>query len=259
MKNQKLSLFSRSKEILREEGINILFKKSLSYLNDKLNFCIFPYALLKMKYLNKKNLSLDDLINISLHKFSGLIRPIQIQDEILNLLRILNKIKPKVILEIGTARGGNLFLLSRVASEDATIVSIDLPEGKFGGGYPKWKIPLYKSFRLPSQKLQLIRADSHSQETLEKIKKALDGKKVDFLFIDGDHTYEGIKKDFEIYSPLVKEDGIIAFHDIVLGPKENVGGVPEFWKEVKDKYTNKEIVKDWNQGGYGIGVLKVGK
>jgi hypothetical protein len=30
---------------------------------------------------------------------------------------------------------------------------------------------------------------------------------VDFLFIDGDHTYEGVKKDFEMYSPLVRREG----------------------------------------------------
>jgi len=48
-------------------------------------------------------------------------------------------------------------------------------------------------------------------------------KRGDFLFIDGDHTYEGVEGDFEMYSPLVRRGGIIAFHDIVPGPPENVG------------------------------------
>jgi len=35
-----------------------------------------------------------------------------------------------------------------------------------------------------------------------------------------------------------------------------VGGVPEFWKEIKENNSGyQEIVKDWNQGGYGIGLL----
>lgn len=253
-------------KILREEGVRIFFKKALSYFfylssKYKLNSLILPYALLKMKYLNKKSLNLNDWVNISFYKFLWLIRPAQVQEEILELLRILDEIKPKIVIEIGTAGGGNLFLLTRVATEDATIISIDLPGGKIGGGYPNWTIPLYKAlFRLPRQKLYLIRANSHDQGTLKKIKNILNNRKVDFLFIDGDHTYEGVKKDFEMYSHLVKKGGIMAFHDIAIGQKGKVGGVPEFWREIKGNYEiSKEIVKDWDQGGYGIGALKVVK
>ena len=37
--------------------------------------------------------------------------------------------------------------------------------------------------------------------------------KIDFLFIDGDHSYEGVKKDFELYSTIMSENGIITIHD----------------------------------------------
>lgn len=261
MTKETPTIVRKAIEILRKEGREVFFKRSrFLYLISKykLDIFILPYALLKMKALNKKSLNLDDWVNISFYNFWLLIMPMQVQEEILELLRILDEIKPKVILEIGTARGGTLFLFTRVASEDATIISIDLPGGKFGGGYPKWKIPLYKAFSLANQQIHLIRADSHDQETLRKVKNILNNRKADFLFIDGDHSYEGVKKDFEMYSPLVRKGGIIAFHDIVPGLKENVGGVPEFWKEVKNM-DSKEIVKDWNQEGNGIGVLKVMK
>ena len=48
---------------------------------------------------------------------------------------------------------------------------------------------------------------------------------------------------------------MIAFHDIVSGPKENVGGVPEFWREMKENFQHKEIIQNWNQGGFGIGII----
>jgi cephalosporin hydroxylase len=106
-------------------------------------------------------------------------------------------------------------------------------------------------------RIYLLRRDSHDPKTLEEVKGILDGQKVDFLFIDGDHTYNGVKQDFEMYSPLVKEGGIIAFHDIVChDPSENVG-VPEFWNLIKNKYKHLEIVYDWNQKWAGIGVLYV--
>jgi predicted O-methyltransferase YrrM len=81
------------------------------------------------------------------------------------------------------------------------------------------------------QKIHLVREDSHALATLSLIKKILEGRKLDFLFIDGDHTYNGVKTDFEMCSKLVKKGGIIAFHDTVPGPPENVGGVPRFWNE----------------------------
>lgn len=37
--------------------------------------------------------------------------------------------------------------------------------------------------------------------------------KIDFLFIDGDHSYEGVKKDFELYSQIISENGVIVLHD----------------------------------------------
>lgn len=55
--------------------------------------------------------------------------------------------------------------------------------------------------------MHLIRADSHKQETFEKVEKILNGRKIGFLFIDGDHTYEGVKKDFEMYNKLAVEGG----------------------------------------------------
>jgi len=250
------SIVKEAFEIIRKEGIKIFLKKASSYTK---NPFLFYYTSVKVRNINKKSLNLNDLVKFCFYNCGGLIKPLQIQEEILELLRILDKIKPKIIVEIGTAGGGTLFLFSHIASEDATIISIDLPRGKFGGGYSKWKIPLYKSFRLPKQQLYLIRADSHSQETLKKVNDILNGKKIDFLFIDGDHTYEGVKRDFEIYIHLVKESGIIVFHDIVVHPPEIGCEVNKFWKELKDNYTNKEIVKDWKQGECGIGMLKVGK
>src|SRR5262249_23484856 len=88
-----------------------------------------------------------------------------------------------------------------------------------------------------------------------RIKQLLNGKPLDLLFIDGDHRYEGVRSDFEMYAPLVAEGGLIGFHDIVPGPPHEVGGVPKFWEELKQKRPVREFVRSWKQGGYGIGLL----
>lgn len=64
------------------------------------------------------------------------IKSEQIYMEILSLAKMIHKLKPKTVVEIGTARGGTLFLWCRLAPNDATIISVDLPGGPFGGGYP---------------------------------------------------------------------------------------------------------------------------
>ena len=245
-------LIEKAIRILREEGIKIFFKKSFRYLQDKFQFLPYLHFFFKIKKFNSDDIneSVDSVFNRL-----SLIKPAQIKEEISQLLQFLKEKKLKVILEIGTANGGTLFCFCKIAGEDAKIISIDLPGGEFGGGYPKWKIPLYKSFARENQKIYLIRADSHRQETLEKVKNILNDKKVDFLFIDGDHTYQGVKKDFEMYYSLVKKDGIIGFHDIVSGPEENVGEVPKFWKEIKERSKYQEIIKKREQGGYGIGII----
>jgi len=185
------------------------------------------------------------------------IAPFQVEQEILELLGLVRNIKAEAVVEIGTAKGGTLFLFARIACPDAAIISIDLPKGPFGGGYPEPVIPLLRSFADKGQSIHLIRADSHSPFTLGGVKKILEGRNVDFLFIDGDHSYEGVSKDFEMYSPLVRKGGIIAFHDICPGREEAVGGVPRFWSETREGRNTREIVMDAKQGGFGIGVIFV--
>ena len=173
------------------------------------------------------------------------------------MLEIVKELKPKRILEIGAAGGGTLFLFSYIADPEAIVISVDLPGGPFGGGCPEWKIPLFKGFAKSGQKIELLRADSHDPKTLEKIKEILGERSLDFLFIDGDHTYGGVKRDFEMYSPLVRKGGIIAFHDIMEHPPETGCEVSKFWNEIKHSYKHLEIFEDRNQGWAGIGVLYV--
>jgi hypothetical protein len=60
-----------------------------------------------------------------------------------------------------------------------------------------------------------------------------------------------------MYSPLVREGGIIAFHDICPHPPETKCEVNRFWNEIKQRYKFAEIVEDRDQKWAGIGVLYV--
>jgi predicted O-methyltransferase YrrM len=179
--------------------------------------------------------------------------PVQVIDELVPLVEDLKRLNPQAVLEIGTHRGGTLYLWTRLARPGAILISIDLPGGKFGGGYSPFRIPIYRRFARDGQKLHLLRADSHAGSTLMKAKGLLAGNLIDLLFIDGDHSHEGVKKDWEMYSPLVRPGGLIVFHDVAGNYADT--HVKTFWDSLKANYSHKEHIA--HPGGqFGIGVLR---
>lgn len=165
----------------------------------------------------------------------------------------------RTVVEIGTRKGGTFFVWCQVAEPDALIVSIDLPGGAFGGGYEETEIPVFRSYAQPEQDLYFLRVDSHEPATRRDLLGILNGREIDFLMIDGDHTYSGVRQDFELYAPLVKNRGLIAFHDIAYHDQVPRCQVDRFWNEVKTEYRHREFVSEgeersWGNWG-GIGVL----
>ena len=187
--------------------------------------------------------------------FDHPIRPLQVRSEFLTLAEKVAQLQPKTVLEIGTAAGGSLFLFCCCSAPHATVISVDLPHGKHGGGYHWAKIPLYRKFARREQQLHLIRGDSHSSAVFDRVRSILRERKLDLLFIDGDHTYEGVKGDFERFSPLVRKGGMVVFHDIVEHPPETECAVDRFWNEVKTQFSHQEIIESPSQGWAGIGLL----
>lgn len=191
--------------------------------------------------------------------FGSPFPPGQVRAEIRTFIENVAARQPRAVLEIGAGEGGTLMLLTLAAAPDATVISVDLPGGPFGGGYPRWKGAYFRRFALPSQHFHLLRVDSRLFNTLQSVRDILAGRPLDVLFIDGDHTYGGVKVDWEMYGPLVEPDGLVAFHDIVLHPPETKCEVYTFWQELKVAFAHREIVVDSGQGWGGIGIIWPGQ
>ncbi|MFW9821462.1 MAG: class I SAM-dependent methyltransferase [Candidatus Thorarchaeota archaeon] len=238
-------------------------QKTIYSLYSSLMKLLVPIIIVKIRKGKFSKKVINQLTNIkdavdfafSFQYLAFTLRTAQIKYEINKLLETLQDLKPKIILEIGTAGGGTFFLFTRIAHPKATLISVDLPGGAFGGGYAKWKIPIYKSFAIGNQKIKLLRADSHNPKILEEVKNLINNKMVDFLFIDADHTYEGVKKDFMMYSSLVRKGGIVALHDIVEHTKSSGCEVKKFWDEIKHDFEHLELIKDIEQTAAGIGII----
>ena len=202
----------------------------------------------------RKRDGMDDLaIRLATKAIS--LKAIQKSSELISLINFLKGKRLNNMVEIGTAQGGVFYVLCQLAHPKAKIISIDLPRGPFGGGYKKSDIPRFKSYGQENQKLYFLMLDSHKENTKQNLNEILNGSKIDFLLFDGDHSYEGIKKDWMMYSPMVKKGGIIVFHDICHHTKVPSCKVDQFWMEIKDKYKTIEFIDDCDKTWGGIGVL----
>ena len=160
------------------------------------------------------------------------------KDDLKILLPIVAKIEPENILEIGMHQGYSIETWVRAFSCRVIGIEKDSPT------------PI--SYTSPFS--PLWNTDSHNLDTLQKVKDLTHGELIDFLFIDGDHSLEGVQQDFEMYSPLVREGGIIVLHDVVYTSPDPLSPVMvrPFWEILKKQYPYLEIR---TKGSTGMGVL----
>src|SRR5438270_5894426 len=109
-------------------------------------------------------------------------RAIQKEGELAQLVSLVMDLEPKVIVEIGSFDGGTRWIWHQLAE---LVVGVDrAPKG-------------YRlETRVNSLGCPVVCGDSHDPAALERLEELLEGRPVDFLFIDGDHTFDGVKADF---------------------------------------------------------------
>jgi cephalosporin hydroxylase len=176
--------------------------------------------------------------------------------EILGFLDLAATVEPKIVMEIGTAQSGTQFLLGQGLLSTEIILAVDLRVRNRR---------LLEAFSRPGLKRTCLVGSSYDPQTVQRVAGVLDGRPIDVLFIDGDHTYEGVKADYEAYAPLVRSGGLIAFHDIIEDHQTRygrssggwAGDVPRFWREVSLGQKTWEFIADPEQDGMGIGVIEV--
>jgi len=110
------------------------------------------------------------------------------------------------IVEIGVYHGANTALLRSVAAADGEVVGIDPHEpGRLGVSFEHW-IAAHQLSRVRGARARLLRQYSHDAA-------ATWSAPIDFLFIDGDHSWSGVSRDWSDWTRYLEQGGIVALHD----------------------------------------------
>ena len=141
----------------------------------------------------------------------------------------------KCLVEIGVWHGVNTKKLRQVMGNEGIIYAIDPFEpGKFG---LSWQKTIAHAEAAKAKNGKIVWLEDFSDKAIEQFKQ-IETQPIDFMFIDGDHSYEGIKTDWTLWSPLVKTGGIVALHDSHSYEGRNLGHVGA------QQYTQEVILQD---------------
>jgi predicted O-methyltransferase YrrM len=152
-------------------------------------------------------------------------------------------------IEIGSAYGGSFFCWASLINGPA--ISIDLPSII---GVPPDKQEFRNNFWKESFGSRVHIVESNSMDTgrtHEALDNILPNNQVDFLFIDGNHSYEPTYNDFYNYKKYVRKGGLVAFHDIY--HHAHLTGCAKVFEEAEGK----KYKTDPSFGWAGIGIIHV--
>lgn len=151
----------------------------------------------------------QSLLKKYIYNFTWLGRPIiQLPQDIIALQEIIWAVKPDLIIEAGIAHGGSLMFwasMLEMIGGNGKVVGIDI-EIRAHNRSEIEKHPLFK-------RIELIEGDSTSDETLKKVHEIAKNFTKVMVILDSDHTHNHVKKELDLYSPLVTEGSYLVAFD----------------------------------------------
>lgn len=165
---------------------------------------------------------------------------------------LVEAIAPRVLVELGTHTGASFSAFCQAVQAgnvDCHCHAVDTWQGdKHAGAYGETVFEEISAYLLP--RYDGI-ATLHRATFDEALDHFADGS-VDLLHIDGLHTYEAVRHDFESWRPKLSDRAVVLFHDTAV--RRGDFGVYQLWAEIEGAFPSFEF-----QHGNGLGVIAVGE
>jgi len=164
---------------------------------------------------------------------------------------LINQLRPAVVVELGTHSGNSYFTFCQSVKEfslSTKCYAVDTWQGDLHAGI--YDSTLYEKVHAHN--------NAHYQNFSRLMRMTFDtaleyfaDSSIDLLHIDGLHTYDAVRHDFETWLPKLAPGAIVLFHDITV--RERNFGVWKLWGELTEKYVNTFEFMHSN----GLGVLRL--
>lgn len=160
-------------------------------------------------------------------------------DELVEAVAVAAAASPRIVVEIGCDAGGTLYAWRQICPEVYGITLADNGPATGGQGYP-----------LNAHGAEVLIGDSHDTASLKWLLDRLDGRPIDVLHIDGDHSYVGAAMDYTMYAPLVRPGGVILLHDVA-NTRHPLVDLERLWDEVRGE-SGYVIASKGRPVGFGV-------
>jgi hypothetical protein len=164
---------------------------------------------------------------------------------------LIEMLRPNLLVELGVFAGDSYCAFCQAVAElglPTQCVGVDTWVGDPQNGFYTEQIfqqllthhdPLYSQFS------RFFRGE------FDHAAASFGDRQIDLLHIDGLHSYEAVKHDFETWLPKLSDGAVVLFHDTQI--LDRGFGVHQFWREVAARYPHFEF-----HHGCGLGVIAVG-
>jgi len=161
---------------------------------------------------------------------------------------LVEALKPRLLVELGTQGGVSYFSMCQAIEEfGLPTLAYAVDTWKGDSHTDNYGEEIYDAVN--KHNLEKYRGFSYLLRMFfDEALTHFSDESVDLLHIDGLHTYDAVKHDFDTWYPKVRPGGIILFHDITARIQDF--GVWKFWAELQEKYPTFTF-----QHGFGLGVL----